>query len=183
MNETYIPLSDLYNYTCADKGLILPLWSEYTWSPVVRAALYLVGMLWCFLGIAIAADVFMCAIEKITSYTRTIKIASPDPETIGFEEVEVKVRAGMFCSFYYSAPEWGTEYCDERVCVSLSLCLSVHDHIFRTARPIFTSFLCMLPMAVTRASAGGVVIGYVLPVLWMTLYLLISQGCSTSPPS
>ena len=43
MNDTYIPLSDLYNYTCADKGLILPLFSEYTWSPTVRAALYLIG--------------------------------------------------------------------------------------------------------------------------------------------
>jgi len=29
----------------------------------------------------------------------------------------------------------------------------------------------------------GVVIRYVFPVLWMTSYLLISQGCSTSPPS
>jgi len=182
MNETYIPLSDLYNYTCADKGLILPLWSEYTWSPVVRAALYLVGMLWCFLGIAIAADVFMCAIEKITSYTRTIKIASPDPETIGFEEVEVKVRASMFCSFHYSAPEWGTEYCDERVCLSVSVFVCPRSYL-RNYTSDLHQFLCMLPMAGTRSSSGGVVIRYVLPVLWMTLCLLISQGCSTSPPS
>jgi len=91
MNDTYIALSDLHNYTCSNKGLILPLVSEYTWPIPVRAGLYLVGMFWCFLGIAIAADVFMCAIEKITSFTRTVKIASPDPETIGFEEVEVKV--------------------------------------------------------------------------------------------
>jgi len=87
----YIAVKDLYNYTCSDKGLIMPLVSEYTWPLAFRAALYLLGMLWCFLGIAIAADVFMCAIEKITSFTRTVKIASPDPETIGFEEVEVKV--------------------------------------------------------------------------------------------
>ena len=44
-------------------------------------------------------------------------------------------------------------------------------------------FLCMLPMDVAQSSSGGVVIRYVLPVLWMTSYLLISQGCSTSPPS
>jgi len=43
-------------------------------------------------------------------------------------------------------------------------------------------FLCMLPVAVALSSCGGVVIRYVLPVLWMTPYLLTSQGCSTSPP-
>jgi len=76
------------------------------------------------------------------------------------------------------------KYCDERVCLSLcvSVCLSVSEHIFGTTRPLFTKFLCMLPMAVARSSSGGVVICYVLPVLWMTSYLLISQRCSTSPP-
>ena len=38
-------------------------------------------------------------------------------------------------------------------------------------------------MAVARSSSGGVMIRYVLPVLWLTSYLLINQGCSTSPPS
>ena len=52
--------------------------------------------------------------------------------------------------------------------VCLCLCLSVRDHIFGTTRPIFTVFLCMLPMAVAQSSCGGVVICYVLPVLWMT---------------
>ena len=35
----------------------------------------------------------------------------------------------------------------------------------------------MLPMAVARSSSDGAVICYVLPVLWMTSYLLISQDC------
>jgi len=35
--------------------------------------------------------------------------------------------------------------------------LSVCDHIFETTRLIFTKFLLMLPMAVARSSAGGVV--------------------------
>jgi len=61
------------------------------------------------------------------------------------------------------------EYCDERVCLSLSACLSVRDHIFGTTRPIFTNFVYM--MAVARSSSGGVVIRYVLPVLWMTSYV------------
>jgi len=43
--------------------------------------------------------------------------------------------------------------------------------------------LCMLPSAVARSSSSGVVASYVLPVLWITSYLLTNQGCSTSPPS
>jgi len=84
---------------------------------------------------------------------------------------------------FYSALGRRAEYCNERVCVCVSVCLSVHDHIFGTTRPIFINFLCMLPMAVARFSCAGVVIRYVLPCLCMTSYLLASQGCSTSTPS
>ena len=49
----------------------------------------------------------------------------------------------------YSAPDRAAEYCDERVrqfvsvcvCVCVFVCLSVHDHIFGTTRPIITNFL------------------------------------------
>jgi len=34
-------------------------------------------------------------------------------------------------------------------------CLSVRDHIFGTARPVFINFLSELPMAVARFSSGG----------------------------
>jgi len=34
------------------------------------------------------------------------------------------------------------------VCVFECVCVSVRDHIFGTARPIFTKFLSVLPMAV-----------------------------------
>jgi len=47
-----------------------------------------------------------------------------------------------------------------RPCVFVSVC----DHIFGTTRPIYTNFLCMLPMAVARSS-GGVIVRYVLPVM------------------
>ena len=80
---------------------------------------------------------------------------------------------------FYSAPDREAEYCDERVCV----CVFVRDHVFGTTRPIFTKSLCVLPMPWLDRSSGGVMIRYVLPVLWMTSYLLISQSCSTSPPS
>lgn len=80
---------DVNNYTCSS-ALILPIINEYTWAPGTRAFLYLVAMVWCFLGVALIADVFMCAIEKITS--KTAKVRIPDQnEPDGFRMIEVKV--------------------------------------------------------------------------------------------
>ena len=94
----------------------------------------------------------------------------------------------LMTTYCYSAPARGTEYCYDRVCLSVCLCvclcaclsaiISSELHV-RCSR----NFLCLLPMAVGRSSSGGVVICYVLPVLWMTSYLLVSQGCSMSLPS
>jgi len=42
------------------------------------------------------------------------------------------------------------------IVMSLSVCLSVRDHIFVTTRPSFTKFFCTLKMAVARSSSGGV---------------------------
>jgi len=70
--------------------LLLPLVSEYTWSVEGRALLYLIGLLWIFLAVAIIADVFMCSIERITSKTTTVRIPDPDAEN-GVREVEVFV--------------------------------------------------------------------------------------------
>ena len=73
------------------------------------------------------------------------------------------------------------------IVMSVSVCLCVRDDIFETTRPIVTKCFALVThtMAVARSSYGGVVIRYVLPVpvLSMTSYLLISHGCSTSPPS
>jgi len=49
------------------KGIILPLANDWEWPNSVCVILYFVGLGWCFMGVAIVADVFMCAIEKITS--------------------------------------------------------------------------------------------------------------------
>lgn len=83
-------MADLDNYQCSDKGLLLPAINEYTWSLGFRIFCYLVGMLWCFLGIAIVADTFMLGIEKITSKTKIIRIPNPKSKD-GVEEIEVKV--------------------------------------------------------------------------------------------
>ncbi|OQR79522.1 sodium/calcium exchanger 1-like, partial [Tropilaelaps mercedesae] len=60
---------------CAE-GLILPILNETEWSPLARAVLYFAGLLYCFLGVAIIADIFMCSIEKITSKTRKITLSA-----------------------------------------------------------------------------------------------------------
>ena len=66
-----------------------------------------------------------------------------------------------------SQPGSGAEYCNERVCLCVCVCLFVHNCISGTTRPIFTRIF-------VRVTSGSVVIRYVLPVLWMMSYLLIS---------
>jgi len=50
-------------------GIIFPLFrdGEQEWPRGLRITLYFIGLMWCFMGVAIIADVFMSAIEKITS--------------------------------------------------------------------------------------------------------------------
>merc|ERR1712130_718182 len=62
-------------------GMALPFINESTWDWRLRAVLYLVGLLYSFLGISIISDIFMCAIEKITSKTTEIHIASADADS------------------------------------------------------------------------------------------------------
>ncbi|XP_078690890.1 sodium/calcium exchanger 2-like isoform X3 [Branchiostoma floridae x Branchiostoma belcheri] len=78
-----------YNYFCSDKGIILPIFVEATWPIGLRAFLYLFAMLYCFMGVAIIADVFMCSIEVITSKTKKISIVKPGTDIV--EEVEVRI--------------------------------------------------------------------------------------------
>lgn len=80
---------DPYDYRC-NEGLLLPAISEYTWPTGARAFLYIIALLWCFFGVAIIADVFMCAIERITSATRVIRVPDEHEET-GYREMEIKV--------------------------------------------------------------------------------------------
>ncbi|XP_076458128.1 sodium/calcium exchanger 1-like [Babylonia areolata] len=75
---------------CSERGLILPIFDEESWEKGVRATLYLIAMLWCFFGVAIVADAFMCGIEHITSKTRKIQIPDPGKKD-GIKTIEVKV--------------------------------------------------------------------------------------------
>jgi len=58
---------------CAD-GLFLPLFgdSEVAWDKNLRAVLYLLGLFWSFSGVNIGSDVFMAAIEKVTSKKKRV---------------------------------------------------------------------------------------------------------------
>lgn len=74
-NET-LSFSGTYNDRCY-KALLLPIFPyERSWNTGVRAGLYFFGLMYCFMGVAIVADVFMSAIEKITSKTKKVWIKS-----------------------------------------------------------------------------------------------------------
>ena len=74
--------------------------------------------------------------------------------------------------YFYSSPGRGDRTL-WRACLFVCMCvfvfLSVHRHIPRTTCPIFTQFLCMLPMAMAR-SPGSVAVVYLLSVYWMISY-------------
>ncbi|CAI5448866.1 unnamed protein product [Caenorhabditis angaria] len=52
-----------------NSGILIPALKTSPGNTMI----YFFGLLYCFLGIAIAADIFMCAIEQITSATRKVK--------------------------------------------------------------------------------------------------------------
>merc|ERR1711936_562410 len=69
---------------------------------------YLVGLLYSFLGVSIVADIFMCAIEKITSKTKKIHIASTRedvPEVIEVQVWNATVANLTLMALGSSAPE------------------------------------------------------------------------------
>jgi len=64
-------------YNQCKSYILLP--GENMWSREARGFLYLFALLYCFLGIAIVADVFMNAIETITS--KKVEVILKDPNT------------------------------------------------------------------------------------------------------
>ena len=91
----------------ADLGtLVLPLFgaAEEGWPPPVRAALYLLGLLWFFLGVGIIADIFMTAIEVITSKELAVKLHAKRPDAYKDDnhKPEMAIAVSRFealCSF------------------------------------------------------------------------------------
>lgn len=60
---------------CGQNGLLLPFLDESGWLVQVRGTLYLLALVYLFLGVAIITDIFMAAIESITSKTRKVYMA------------------------------------------------------------------------------------------------------------
>lgn len=93
---------------CSNIGMVLPLFMELTWPWQLRAALYLIGLLYSFFGISIVSDLFMGAVEKITSSTKKITLASSGEDAP--EVIEVPIWNGTVANLTLmalgsSAPE------------------------------------------------------------------------------
>ncbi|XP_016124945.1 solute carrier family 8 member 4b [Sinocyclocheilus grahami] len=72
------------NDMCED-GVLLPVWNPQNPSvgdKVARAIVYLVALVYMFLGMSIIADRFMTAIEVITSQEKEITTKRPNGETV-----------------------------------------------------------------------------------------------------
>ncbi|XP_052131928.1 sodium/calcium exchanger 1-like [Frankliniella occidentalis] len=81
-------------YQCSS-GLLLPFLDESGWRVEVRGALYLLALLYLFLGVAIVTDIFMAAIESITSKTRKVFMAKERAKTNGSYSSVGGVVAGL----------------------------------------------------------------------------------------
>ena len=75
------------NYSSCERWMLLP--AENLWATWLRGLLYIITMLYIFVGIAIVSDIFMCSIEVITSKKR--KILKWDSESKKHIEKEVLV--------------------------------------------------------------------------------------------
>lgn len=76
-NATLTPSAAPKSGICYEggKGTFLPLFAdEHTWSTPLRGILYCLGLGWSFMGVAIIADIFMVAIEEITSQRKQVQI-------------------------------------------------------------------------------------------------------------
>lgn len=63
-------------FSCKFEGLVLPLGKtnaiEWEWPNVIRLILYLIGLGWLFLAVGVISDIFMTAIEKVTSLKKRV---------------------------------------------------------------------------------------------------------------
>lgn len=63
-----------------DGGIVLPLFgqNEQNWPTGLRVVLYLLGLLWCFMGVGVICDTFMGAIEAVTSKKKRVPVKGTD---------------------------------------------------------------------------------------------------------
>lgn len=84
--------AEIDNSTLCQPGLLLPVWEpQYPLSAgerVARGTVYLVAMLYLFIGVSIVSDRFMNGIEMITSQEKTVRIKKKNGE---MHDVQVRV--------------------------------------------------------------------------------------------
>ena len=78
-----------YHANCTHENLILPLFYGLFSYKIIQSIVYLLFLLFLFLGIAIVSDIFMCAIETITSSTKLVTIKSANSNEYIQKEVKV----------------------------------------------------------------------------------------------
>ena len=84
-------------------GLAVGEWSFMGLEPGPRAPIYLFFLLWMFLGVGIIADIFMAAIEVITSKEKMIK--GPDGQDVPVKVWNATVANLTLMALGSSAPE------------------------------------------------------------------------------
>jgi len=104
------------------------------WPRGVLMVLYLVGMLWSFMGVGIIADVFMEAIETITATTKVIK--GPDGK-----DYDIKVSHVLNCVLGVT----GKAYLNMIPCV-LPLTVNAFSHQLPTFRPFLPNYSLSIPI-------------------------------------
>lgn len=71
-----------HKYVCDDNGIWMPFFNESQIPLPLRATLYLLGLIYIFVGIALASDMLMCSIGCITRQTITKKTISGEVKVI-----------------------------------------------------------------------------------------------------
>ena len=67
---------------CAKSWALIPVMNLFDEN--VQAFIYAIGLLYAFLGIAVISDVFMAAIEVITSKQKEVKLANGQKVKVAF---------------------------------------------------------------------------------------------------
>ena len=71
-------------------------------------------------------------------------------------KININFTFFMHSVFIVTSPAGASaKYCNKRVCVCLSVCMSVYKLIFRTKRAIFTKFLCVSLIVVACSFLAG----------------------------
>mmetsp|Transcript_89889 Transcript_89889/g.141960 ORF Transcript_89889/g.141960 Transcript_89889/m.141960 type:complete len:958 (+) Transcript_89889:184-3057(+) len=87
-------------------GNILPILkdTEQRWNKFpLRSTIYLFGLLWCFMGVAIVSDIFMGAIERITS--KKVRYRDPSGKNVTIKVWNDTVANLTLMALGSSAPE------------------------------------------------------------------------------